>query len=117
MSNATTHEAQIDFLAQEVKGETSSIPSTELLDAPVVITEEMINKRKARFQSMIIETQREHVRASTSSYTTRQGTRKELHISECDTDVYYMEDQPNEPQYTASANETRSGTARMSDES
>lgn len=112
----STHEAQVEFLAQEAIGESPSFAASEKLDVEVVVTEEMISKRRARFQKMIIETQREHIRASTHAYTTRQGTRKELEVFECDTTVFYMEDQPNEPQYTASATETRGGTARSSDD-
>ena len=115
MSQVTTHEAQIDFLALEAAG-TVNFHSSEKLDAPEELTPEKLAARREKFMRMIIATRREHVTSRTSRYTTRKGEHRTFEVEEGEADLYILEDQPNEPQYTASATETRGGTARMSDE-
>lgn len=115
MSQSTMFASQVESIAQEE----TTIQATELNDAPEVDEAAELKKatmHRAKFQKMIMETRREQVAGYQASYETRQGLREEFEVFDSEALLYIMEDQPNEPQLTANATETRSGSMRMSDE-
>lgn len=105
--------------AEAIATQEMTVPKNEIID--VVETDEVKEKKatqqRAKFKKAIIDTRREHVNAYSTSYTTRHGQTHVIEIHECDALLYLLADQPNEPQITASAHETRSGFTRLSDES
>lgn len=110
---------QAMYLAQrEAEEEETIVPENEKDDAAVEAEKEAkkANVRRAKFKNLIQETRREHIHAHTSTYSTRNGTKVDVEIEECDPLLYIMCDQPNAPQLTATANESRGGSKPMSDD-
>lgn len=102
----------------DVEDEDIIVADDEKDDAAIAAEKEQkkANVRRAKFQNMIQETRMEHVHAHTTTFENRHGQRLDIEIDECDALLYIMCDQPNEPQLTASATESRGGSARLSDE-
>lgn len=74
------------------------------------------SERLAALKAAIREERFVHVDPYTLEYTDKKGGRRALDIESCNPLLMILEGQPNAPQLTAQATETRSGAARLSDE-
>ena len=88
-------------------------------DVEIESEEKMAKKRSDRLAALraaIREERFVHVDPYTVNYADKKGNRRELEIESCNPLLMILECQPNAPQLTAQATETRSGPARLSDE-
>lgn len=75
-----------------------------------------LEKQRKAFREAIREERFIHQAGYVRDYHDKKGGRRQLEIKDCNPLLYLLEDQPNAPQLTAQATETRSGPARLSDE-
>lgn len=75
-----------------------------------------LEKQRKAFREAIREERFIHQAGYVREYHDKKGGRRQLEIEDCNPLLYLLEDQPNAPQLTAQATETRSGPARLSDE-
>lgn len=75
-----------------------------------------LEKQRQAFRDAIREERFIHVGGYVRDYHDKKGGKRSLEVDDCNPLMYLLEDQPNAPQLTAQATETRSGPARLSDE-
>lgn len=103
----------------QVAAMTQTIPATELNDAEEMSEDrriKLLEKQANRFNKRVEQKIELRVPAHKLEFRDKKGEHNVLNIDDSDAILYLLEDQPNAPQITANATQSRSGPARMSDE-
>ncbi len=119
LAKATTGvSAEDQFMLDEEAGSANEVTRDERQDKALTEEQKAVkaSKQREEFNNALIEVRKEHVPAYDASYTGRTGLEHFLEIEDCDADLYILAGQPNAPQLTATATETRSSGAALSDE-
>lgn len=105
--------------ANEAMEDASTFDPAEKNDA-VELTEEQkatkATKLREKFDARVVERRREHVPAYNADYHKKSGELVFFDIEDCDADLIICAAVPNAPQLTATATESRGGSARLNDE-
>lgn len=96
---------------------TVEVPKGEEQDKEKELTPEQKAKQSARFRKAILAEKITKVEERDITFKNRKGDKKvEVNVYEQEATLYELVAQPDEPQYTAMATQSRGGSKKSSDE-